>query len=187
MPGSRVGEVKRLLPVFGEVADRLARKRPDLSLAIPAAPHLREQVIEAVSGWERKPLLVSPEEKAACFKACDVALAASGTVSLELAMAGAPAVIGYRLSPLTAAIVRRMVKVKYATLVNLILDRPVVPEFLLEDCTAENLEAAVETLLDDRSAAAAMRAGYTEALVQLGYGAMHPGEVAAQAILDEIN
>ncbi len=113
-----------------------------------------------------------------------MALAASGTVAVELALAGVPAVITYRVAPLTAAIARRLLKIRYVSLVNIVLDRPAVPELLQEHCRPERLVEAVSTLLTDPAARETQRAAGREALARLGYGGPPPSARAARIILD---
>jgi lipid-A-disaccharide synthase len=141
-------------------------------------------VRDAVKGWKAATIIVEGEaEKFDAFAASNFALAASGTVALELAMAHLPAVIAYRVSPLTHAIARRMVKIKYANLVNLLLDRPAVPELIQLDCTAGRIAAAVTQLIEDDGARAAQIAAYDSALDLLGLGMSRPSQRAAQEIL----
>ncbi len=116
--------------------------------------------------------------------AADAALCTSGTITLEVAAAGVPTVAAYRASWLTAAMVRRMVRVDTANLVNLVLGRKVVPEFLQERCTPGNLEAAIGALLTDPAAGAVQRAAFDEAMRALGRGGEPPDERAARSILD---
>jgi lipid-A-disaccharide synthase len=185
LPGSRRGEVKRLLTLFGDTATLLVARFPTLRLVVPTLSHVAARVREA--RWPVAPIVVEDEtEKFAAFAASNVALAASGTVALELAMAHLPAVIAYRLNPLTYEIVRRMVSVDYANLVNLLLGREAVPEFVRNDATPERLAAAVSGLLDDSSARAAQVAAYDQALGMLGQGGEPPGQRAAQQILGMI-
>jgi lipid-A-disaccharide synthase len=182
LPGSRRGEVSRLLPAFGAAAALLARRDPALRIVIPTLSHVAAQVRAAP--WPVAPIVVDSEaEKYAAFAASNVALAASGTVALELAMARLPSVIAYRISPLTHAVVRRMVKVKYANLVNLLLDRPAVPELIQALCTPERLAGAVAHLLEDEGARAAQIAAYDAALGMLGRGGEPPSRRAANEIL----
>ncbi len=128
-------------------------------------------------------VLRGPKEKYDAFAASEVALAASGTVALELAMAGLPAVIAYRTNAVTGWYLRRVVKAKYANLVNLILDRLVVPELLLEECTPDRLSLALEQLLGDESARRAQQSGYRECLTILGSGGISPSLRAADQVL----
>jgi lipid-A-disaccharide synthase len=122
-------------------------------------------------------------DKYDALAASDAALAASGTVALELAMARLPTVVAYLVSPLTAWLVQRMVKVKYMHLLNLILDRAVVPELRQEDVNAERLAAEVERLLSDRAVSDAQVAQCQDALRQLGLGELSPSRRAADEVL----
>jgi lipid-A-disaccharide synthase len=182
LPGSRRGELDRLLPIFAATMARLQPRYPGLRVVVPTLPHLGP--IVRAGPWPAAPILVEREaEKYAAFAASNVALAASGTVALELAMAHLPAAIAYRVSPLTHFVVRRMVKVRYANLVNLLLDRLAVPELIQADCTPDKLAASVARLLGDDAARAAQIAAYDAALALLGRGGETPSRRAAQEIL----
>ena len=187
LPGSRRGEIKYLLPVFRETVLGLSRRHPGLRIVVPTAATVADRVAAEVATWP-VPSIVLPNgsEKYDAFAASDAALAASGTVALELAMARLPTVIAYRLNALTHAYIDRVVKIDYANLINVILDREAVPEFLQYECTPENLGAAVGRLLDDKSAADAQIAAYGEALVVLGYGGQSPSARAADEVLSVI-
>ena len=196
LPGSRRGEVTRLAPVFAEVARRLRRLRPELAVVVPAAapvvglidglmrpdgmgwPHVLDPRPFPTPAWEAR--------KRAAFAAADVALAASGTVSLELAAQGTPMVIAYDASPLTAYLVKRMVRVDTGTLVNLVTGTRAVPEFLFERCTPAAIAPAVESLMEDPGAAAAQRAAGARAIELLGRGGEPPGLRAARSVLAAI-
>lgn len=187
LPGSRMGEVTRLLPVFAATVARLAAARPELRLVVATVPAVAEAVRRAVAGWPAPPLVVAGErEKYDAFAAADAALAASGTVALELAMAATPAVIAYRMSALTSWLAKRLIRVKFVNIVNLVLERPAVPEFLLDRCTPENLAPALERLLDDAEARAAQKAAAGQALDLLGRGGPPPSERAAEVVLETI-
>ncbi len=135
MPGSRRGEVSRLVVPFGETLRLLAARRPNLTAVVATVSTVAELVEDAVRHWPVRTVVVSgTAEKYDAMAASDIGLAASGTVALELTLAGVPSLIAYRVSRLTAAIVRHLAKVKYANLVNLLLDRPVVPELLQDRC-----------------------------------------------------
>ena len=187
LAGSRFGEVTRLLPVFGETVAKLAPQFPGLAVVMPVVSHLEDHVRAATSGWLPSVTIVGGAQKADAFAASDVALAASGTVALELAMAGLPNVIGYKLHPLTAFLAKRMIKAHYANLINIILDREAVPELLQENCTADNLAREVARLFDDEAARDAQKAAAFEALKQLGFGGAAPGARAADVVLRYIN
>ncbi len=183
LPGSRMGEVSRLLSIFGETVEKLAAKHAGLTVLIPAVPHLVDHIRQAVAAWTVPVLVTPPQEKAAVFAASGAALAASGTVTLELAMAGLPQVVAYRVSPLTAMIGKMLIKTPYANLVNICLGREAVPEFIQENCTPDNLAAEVSRLMTDQSARAMQRTAASEALTQLGLGGPPPGERAADVVL----
>jgi lipid-A-disaccharide synthase len=196
LPGSRRGEVTRLAPVFAEVARRLRAANPELAVIAPAArgvvglldetlkadaagwPHVLDPRGFDAAGWEMR--------KRTAFAAADVALAASGTVSLELAAAGTPVVIGYDTNRLTAWLAKRLVKVDTATLVNLVTGTRAVPEFLFENCTPGEIRPAVEVLLVDPAASAAQKAAGDEAMGLLGRGGEPPGLRAARSVLEHL-
>jgi lipid-A-disaccharide synthase len=184
LPGSRAGEVRRLLPVFGRTVERLVRHFPDLRIVVPTVANVAERVAAAVAAWPGDPLLIrGPREKYDAFAASDAALAASGTVALELAMARVPMVIGYRLWGPTYWAVRRAAKIDFANLINLLVDHPVIPELLQGDCTPDRLAAAVLPLLTDADARQAQVAFFDQALHQIGLGGALPSRKAAEKIL----
>jgi len=184
LPGSRAGEIAQLLPPIAETVALLAARIPGLRVALPTLPHLGQRLRQAIAGWP-VPVAVTDDEAARydAMAAADAALAASGTVALELARCGTPAVIAYRVHPLTARIVRALVRVKYANLVNLLLDRPAVPEMLQEDCRPELLAPAVAALLADEAARTAQLAACAEAIALLAPQGMAPAEAAAETVL----
>lgn len=196
LPGSRRGEVTRLAPVFAEVARRLRAADPSLAVIVPAARGvmaLLDETLKAdASGW---PHVMDPRgmdpgaweaRKRAAFAASDVALAASGTVSLELAAAGTPMVIAYDANRLTAWLAKRLMKIDTATLVNLVTGTRAVPEFLFETCTPERIRPAVAALLRDPGAAAAQVAAGAETMRLLGRGGEPPGLRAARSVLGKL-
>ena len=185
LPGSRRGEIKRLLPVFRETVERLLRRFPDLTVVVPTVETVAAQVAEAVAAWPGRVVLVrGAAEKFDAFAASTAALAASGTVALELAMARVPMVIGYRIWGPTHFVVSRTVKIKYATLVNLLLDRPLIPELLQHACTPERLSGEVERLLTDPEARREQVEGSKAALLQIGLDGEAPSLKAADKILE---
>jgi lipid-A-disaccharide synthase len=184
LPGSRRGEVARLLPIFRQTVEALLRRRPGLILVLPTIELVAEAVAQDVRNWPAPVIVVrGVDEKFAAFAASDVALAASGTVMLELAMAELPAVAAYKMNRLTGWLARRLVKTRYVNLVNIILDRPVVPELLLEECTPERLSSALEDLLGNAASRTAQIAGYRESLARLGRGGEPPSLRAADDVL----
>ncbi|MSO70787.1 MAG: lipid-A-disaccharide synthase [Alphaproteobacteria bacterium] len=182
LPGSRSGEIARMLPVLAEAARKLQAAYPALKTALLAAPGHETELRAATAFWEDVPLVIETQERADLFAASSLALATSGTVSVELAAAGVPHVIAYRVNPLTAWIARRLVHVKYADLVNIILDRPVVPELIQQDCTPERLAEEGARLLTN-SAATAQRDGFAEATRRMLPDGKPPFERAAEAVL----
>jgi lipid-A-disaccharide synthase len=185
LPGSRGSEIKYVFPAFRAAMDLLAKRVPGLVTVLPTVPHVAARVRAGCVGWPLPLHIVEGEdEKFAAFDAADAALAASGTVTTELALSHTPTVVGYKVSGLTAAIVRRMIHVKYATLTNLILNREAMPECIQQDCTPENLAAAVATLLTDKSAAARQRADLGEAMRAMGLGGTAPSQRAAKAVVE---
>ncbi|AHC73690.1 lipid-A-disaccharide synthase [Candidatus Endolissoclinum faulkneri L5] len=154
-PGSRLGEVKRLLPIFGNVVDRLAVRYQGLRIVLPTVSLVVDKVREAITTW-RSPVTIVTEHrhKTAAFSACTAALAASGTVTLELSLAGVPTVAAYRLNALTATIARRLIDPDSVVLTNKLMGKRVIPQFLQEDCTPERLTVAIKQLFDDPRARA---------------------------------
>ncbi|MBU2962347.1 lipid-A-disaccharide synthase [Citreicella sp. C3M06] len=189
LPGSRRSEVSRLAPVFGEVAARLHAARPDLRLVIPAAAPVAEMVQDMCAGWPGAPLILDPralgaralEEKRAAFKAADVALAASGTVSLELAATHTPMVIAYDMGWLSRQIIGRMLRVDTVTLVNLVSDTRDVPEFIGNACRPGPICDALLGILGTKDA---QGAAMERTMQKLGRGGPPPGQRAAWAVLD---
>ena len=187
LPGSRRGEVSRLAAPFGAALGQLAERFPELQVVVPTVQGVAAQVEAAVAQWPLGAhILRGAENKFAAFAAADAALAASGTVSVELAVAGLPTVIAYRLNPLTAMVARRVLRIDYAAMPNLVLDREIQPELLQENCTPDKLAAAVGRLLADPAARETQRAASQEAAERLGAGEPLPSERAAAAILDVI-
>src|SRR5262249_44954729 len=134
--------------------------------------------------WKRPVIVIEdPQEKFGAFEAADVALAASGTVSTELALCATPMVIGYRVGRLTAEIAKRYIRVPFITLVNLILRRKAIPEYVQTDCTPENLSAELVKLITNPSARVAQVTASAEAIRALGFGDEKPSMRAARAIL----
>jgi lipid-A-disaccharide synthase len=187
LPGSRRSETSRLLPVFAKVAKRLARDLPGVQGILPAVPHLAAEIGAAVAGWAMPIQVLDGEaDKRAAFQAGTATLAASGSVTLELALARLPMVVCYRLNPLTAVLARRVIRVPYVTLVNLILGRAVVPEFLLEQCRARAITPALLALLRDPAARAAQLAAFDAVAALLRPAGEAPSTRAANAILKVI-
>ena len=184
LPGSRPSEIARVLPPFGEGVRILKAERPDLEVVIPAAPTVAAMVKDQVAGWPDKVHVVEGEEaKLDAMKAATVALACSGTVTTELALAGVPMVVGYRLGPVTYAILKRLIRTPYVTLFNIAAQDFVAPELIQDDCNGPRIAREIAARLDDPSARERqMRAQY-EALDKMGRGGPDPSEAAALAVL----
>jgi lipid-A-disaccharide synthase len=184
MPGSRVTEITRLMPIFAEALRLLEARFPNLVPIMPVAASVAPRVTAAVAAWAHKPILVTDVDgKHDAFAAARVALTKSGTSTLELALAGVPMVVTYRVNPITAAIVRRVVKVSYAAMVNLLAGREVVPELIQEHCTAARLAAEVARLIQNDDAAAAQRAAFASVMASLRPPQGLPSEAAAASVL----
>jgi lipid-A-disaccharide synthase len=186
MPGSRGGELARHLPIFTRATELLRRRFAPLALAVPTLPRLVETITKAP--WPVTPIIITETgDKYDAWAASTAALTKSGTTSLELAVAGAPQVVAYRVNPITAAIVRRLITVPHASLVNLLAGETVVPELLQERCTPDALANALEPLLVQTEAAATQRAAFARVLAQLRpAGGLAPSEAVAEAVLSEL-
>lgn len=184
LPGSRRGEVDRLAPVFGQALGILAQRHPGLRVALPTLPGLEQRLRALTAGWPVRPeIILDPARKADAFAGADVALAASGTVSLELAANLCPMVVAYRMNPLTFWAMRRAALVDTVTLVNLVSDSRTVTEFLGPACQPGPIAAALEAALADPSA----QNGAMELTMQrLGRGGEAPGLRAARSVLARI-
>ncbi len=185
LPGSRHGEVNRLLGPFGGAVSELAARRRGLVAVVPTLPHIVENVRKATEAWPVDVVVV--EDRASRFDAMaasDVALAASGTVALELAMARVPTVIGYKVAPLTALFLRRMIRVRFVSLVNLLVSRAASPELLQDQCRPKPLAEALENLLSVPSRRQDVMAAGAEAVRALGHAGPLPSERAAKTLCD---
>lgn len=184
LPGSRRSEVSRLLPVFRSVADRIAVLVPGARFVLPTVPHLEPVIRDAVQGWRTAPLVMtSHDSKRAAFRRARVALAASGTVTLELALSGVPTVAAYRIRAWEAAIARHIVRVPSVLLPNLILESRAVPELLQQDATPDNLTQALMEILPDGPARDLQLAAFVELEDRMKGQPGSPSQHVADAIL----
>lgn len=171
LPGSRRGEIRHHMAIFGEALDRLQAQGKPFELILPTMPHLLELVREGVTSWKVTPqIVVGEQEKRAAFRTATASLAKSGTVTLELALSGVPMVAAYKAGAIEAWIVLRFVTVPSVILANLVIGENVIPEFVQDDCTADKLAGALGEVLSDTP----MRRRQTDAFARIN-GIMSTG------------
>ena len=187
LPGSRASELRRHEPVFGETVRNLGRRIDGLHILVPTLPQNRAAVADKTASWGAPVTVVEDKaEKYAAFAASDAALTASGMATLELALAGVPMIVCYRVNPLTAAIARRILRVPHIAMPNIIAGRRAAPEFVQRACTPERLVPAVEELLRDASKRRDQMNSFKEIATRLGRGGPPPSERAAEVVLNLI-
>jgi lipid-A-disaccharide synthase len=185
LPGSRKGEVSRLLPVYGEVLGLLKERYPNILAVVPSVEALADDVMAGAAQWPVPALVLeTPEQKYDAFAASDVAIAASGTVTLELAMAKLPMIVAYKVHALTAWAVTKLVRVNFVSLINIMLEHAAIPEFLQDKCVPGALAAGVEEFLEDPSVVDLQAKDMTEGLAMIGPEGAPPSEQAAKAVMD---
>jgi lipid-A-disaccharide synthase len=185
MPGSRVTETKRLMPVFRETVARLSTAVPNFLPVLAAAPGVGAAVAALAGDWNVEPIIVrDAAERYDAFAAAHGALTKSGTSTLELAMAGVPMAVTYRVNPASAAVGRRLIKVKHVAMINLLAGEALVPELLQEHCTPDKLAGTLFELLTETAVAARQRTGFSAALATLTAPRGTPSDAAARAILE---
>jgi len=184
LPGSRDAEIRYIFPEFRKAVELLAPRIPGLVAVTPAVPHVAAKVRAGAEGWPVPLHVVDQDEKFAAFDASNAALAASGTVTTELALSRTPMVVGYKFGVMTYVLLKPLVHIKFATISNMLLDREAIPEFIQWRCTAPLLADAVAPLLTDPAAAARQTADLDEAMRRLGQGGDVPSVRAARAILE---
>ena len=184
LPGSRRGEVARLAPVLGQVIAQVQARHPGVQVALPTVRGVEALVRELTSGWAVQPrIILNDDAKRAAFAAADVAIAASGTVSLELAANGCPMVIAYDMHPFSFWLMQRAALIDTVTLVNLVTDTRVIPEFLGPRCRADLIAPQLLSLLEDASAQTAQVQAMQVTMERLGRGQEAPGLRAARSVL----
>jgi lipid-A-disaccharide synthase len=187
LPGSRTSEIRFIFPLFRQAVTLLASRIPGLVTVLPTVPHVAAKAREAAKDWPTPLHILGDEtDKFAAFDAADVALAASGTVTAELALARTPMVVAYRVGGLTYALAHRLMTVPYMTLINIMLERRAVPEFKQYEAVPETLAAEVEKLFRDPAARAAQTEAMNEFARALGEGGKAPSVRAAKILLDFI-
>ncbi len=184
MPGSRRSEAPRLLPVFARTLALLAQEIPRIVPVIPVSHAVAEVVQRAVAGWQVPPLIVTElDDKHDAYAAASAALTKSGTSTLELALAGVPMAVTYRVNAVSGFMARRMIRVPHVAMVNLLAGHAAVPELLQERCTPAVLCATVLSLLRDPAVAERQRAAFRTVVASLRPAHGQPAEMAAAAVL----
>ena len=184
LPGSRATEISRLMAPFGEAAGLIAEAVPNVTIRVPAVSHLRVEIEAAAARWPIRPEIIEGESaKFAAFRSAHAALAASGTVTLELGLAGVPMVVAYRVDPVARAL-KRFLKIPSIVLTNLILGENVVPEFLDEASAPEVLARETAALLTDGPERRRQLAGLARIdTLMAPPGGRTPSELAAEIVL----
>ncbi len=187
LPGSRRGEVTRLAPRFEEAIARLRDRDPDLRVILPTVAGVAGLVRDLAARWKVAPLVVeTPEDKARAFAAADLALAASGTVSLELAANRVPMVIAHDFNRLTWWMMKRAALIDTVTLVNIVSETRTVPEYLGPACQPGPISRALMTLIDDEEAREKQLSAMALTMERLGAGGEAPGLRAARSVLSRL-
>ena len=183
MPGSRNKEITALLPVFADAARRIGERRPDASFHCIKAPNIADSRIMELWPHDIPLTIINSDQRYACIKSCEMLLAASGTATLESALIGTPTVVAYKVSPLTALIIKKIITVRYVSLPNLIMDRPIFPELLQENATSEKIADAALNWLENPASSSLIRSDLAELRRVVG----EPGAAkrAAQVILKD--
>jgi lipid-A-disaccharide synthase len=185
LPGSRQAEIARLMGPFGEAVALLKKDRPHLHVVLALAEAVSAQARAAAESWPVKPYMV--EGEAARFdamRAATVALACSGTVTTEVALAGCPMVVAYRIGALTYALLKPVIRTPYACLINIAAGRFIAPEMIQAQCTGPKLAKVLAMRLDDADLRARQIADQNAALEKLGpKGGPDPSERAADAVI----
>jgi lipid-A-disaccharide synthase len=184
LPGSRSGEIARLGATFGEALALVQQLTGPIEVVVPTVPHLLEQVTRATANWQIRPrIVVDQYEKQQAFRVARAALAKSGTVTLELAVAGVPMVAAYKVSDLEAWIIRRLVRVPSYILANLVIGQNVVPELVQEECTPERLAAALVPLIADTTERRRQIEAFSRLDAIMEIGSRTPAARAADIVL----
>jgi lipid-A-disaccharide synthase len=172
------------MPAFEDAVNILKADRQHLQVVVPVASTVAAAVRGRIAGWPHRAHIIEDEQlKGDAFAAATVALACSGTVTTELALASAPMIIGYRIGALTYAILKRLIRTPWITLFNIAAGQFVAPEFVQHDCTGENLARALADRLDDPDLRARQIADQNAALEKMGRGGPDPSDAAADAVL----
>jgi lipid-A-disaccharide synthase len=189
LPGSRRSEIQRLMPVFRDAVAILQNSIPGLLCTLPAVPHLVDEITQLTASWKTQPdIVLGDDAKYAAMRSSRAALAASGTVALELALARLPFVLAYKVSVIEAAIARRLIKTRFAGLPSNILGRELNPEFIQENTKPDAIAEALAPLLHDSVERRAQLDGFSEVEKQM---VLPPGQtpsmMAAEVVLKYVN
>jgi lipid-A-disaccharide synthase len=187
LPGSRISEASKLLPIFKDTLEALKGQHTNLHVVIPVVSHLKDYVKNATASWSM-PVTITEgdDEKYDAFAASRAALACSGTVAIELAMAHLPSVVAYKISPLTYLLYRNFVNFTYASLVNIMHKEMIVPELIQGDCTPEKLSTSLNTVMTYEPTRARQIQGLKDVARWLGQGQFVPSELAADTVLNVV-
>jgi lipid-A-disaccharide synthase len=184
LPGSRPSEIERVMPVFEDAVRRLKEARPTLAVVVPAAFTVVDAVKARVAGWPFRAHVIEDEAlKDDAMVAGTVALACSGTVTTELALAGCPMVVGYRTGAITYGLLKLLFKPRWVTLLNIAAEKAIAPEYLQDGLKGDALAQAIAVRLDDADLRARQVAEQRAALDKMGRGMPDPSEAAAEALL----
>ena len=183
LPGSRGGEIRRMLPVFEQAIEIAAQKAGPIEFVLPTVPHLVQRIMEATAAWKVPPrIVVDAEDKWAAFRTARAALAASGTVTLELAVSGIPTVVSYKISLLEEAVARLMVSTPTIVLANLVLGEHAIPEILQREATPERLAAALVEVIGPSDQRTRQLKNFPRFDAAMGIGRQSPATLAADVI-----
>lgn len=189
LPGSRKTEIKYLLPIFEQVVSEMAKKYKNLRVVLPTVETVKDKIEPIVSKWKVPVMIVTGElARYDAFAASNLALAASGTVSLELAMAGVPHIIAYKMNWLTGQLAKVILKrkIRFVNLINILADEEIIPECLQDDCNFEKIMLQLEKVAAEDGKSQVVQA--QKVMQQLGAGqSMTPSQKAAKVVLDIIN
>ena len=185
LPGSRRSEIRHHMAVFGETLGQLQAQGMAFELILPTMPHLAEAVQAGLAGWPVQPrVVVGEQEKKAAFRIAHAALVKSGTVTLELALAGVPMVAAYRAGSAEVWIARSLIRVSSVILANLVVGENVVPEFIQQDCTPEKLVPALHEILGDSPQRRRQREAFARLDTVMSTGNQPPSARAADIVLE---
>jgi lipid-A-disaccharide synthase len=190
LPGSRRSEINRLAPVFGETLDQFAKSNPSVKIVLPTIAHVAPLVRQMTQDWAVKPIILdptagaTPQDKRAALKGAHMALAASGTVSLELAANDTPMVIAYDMGWLSRQIIGRMLRVDTVTLANLVTETRLIPEFIGTNCRADRISKGLGEVFNNPDI---QRPILRDTMDKLGKGGPNPGIRAAKSVVSYLN